>query len=197
MQGLLPKRKHILLETVPLQHLAPTTNRIKFGEPLKILGLISDTHIPTKAKAIPKKALDALKDSSLIVHAGDLIQLSVLDDLERLAPVVAVCGNMDRHDVKKRMPKMNSVEVYDWKIGVIHDAGILWGTRNRKRIAKQNSFDVLVFGHTHRPTFKRENNVLFINPGSPTNPLPPFLVKPTIALLRITKDKIEPEIVQI
>jgi putative phosphoesterase len=164
---------------------------------LKIVGLISDNHIPTRAKAIPEKALDAFKDSSLIVHAGDLIQLSLLDDLERLAPVMAVCGNMDRHDVKERLPNMDSVRVYDWKIGVIHDAGVLWGTRKMKRIAKQNGFDVLVFGHTHRPTFKRENSVLFINPGSPTNPLPPFLVKPTIALLRITKEKIEPEIIQI
>jgi len=164
---------------------------------LKIIGLISDTHIPTRAKAVPEKALDALKDSSLIVHAGDLIQLSVLNDLERLAPVVAVCGNMDRNDVKQKLPNMDSVRIYDWKIRVIHDAGTLWGTRKMKRIANQNSFDVLVFGHTHRPTFKRENSVLFINSGSPTNPLPPFLAKPTIARLRITKEKIEPEIIQI
>ena len=164
---------------------------------MKIVGLISDTHIPTRAKAIPRKALEAFKDPSLIVHAGDLIQLSVLDDLERLAPVVAVRGNVDRHDVKERLPNMNSVRVYDWKIGVIHDSGALWGTGKMKRIAKQNSLDVLVFGHTHRPTLKQENSVFYINPGSSTNPLPPFLVKPTIALLRITKKKIEPEIIQI
>ena len=164
---------------------------------MKIVGLISDTHIPTKAKAIPEKALNALKNASLIVHAGDLIQLSVVDDLEKLAPVMAVCGNADRHEVKERLPNMDSVRIYHWKIGVIHDAGALWGTRKMKRIAKQNSFDVLVFGHTHRPTFKQENKALFINPGSPTNPLPPFLVKPTIALLRITREKIEPEIIQI
>lgn len=164
---------------------------------MRIIGLISDTHIPTRAKAVPEKALDSFKDSSFIVHAGDLIQLSVLNDLKRLAPVVAVCGNVDQHDVKERLPNMDSVRIYHWKIGVIHDAGALWGTRKMKRIAKQNSFDVLVFGHTHRPTLKQENNTLFINPGSPTNPLPPFLVKPTIALLRITREKIEPEIIQI
>ncbi|NIR86702.1 metallophosphoesterase family protein [Candidatus Bathyarchaeota archaeon] len=164
---------------------------------MKIVGLISDTHIPTRAKAIPEKALGALENSDLIIHAGDLIQLSVLDDLESLAPVVAVCGNMDQYDVKERLSNLDSVRVYNWKIGVIHDAGALWGTRKMKRIAKQNSFDALVFGHTHRPALKLENSVFFINPGSPTNPLPPFLVKPTIALLRITKEKIEPEIIQI
>jgi len=164
---------------------------------LKTVGLISDTHIPTRAKAIPKKVLEAFKGSSLILHAGDLTQLTVLDDLESLAPVVAVCGNMDGLDVRERLPKMHSVKVYDWKIGVVHDAGALWGTRKMKRIAEQNDFDVLVFGHTHRPTFKRENAVFFINPGSPTNPLPPFLVKPTVALLKITKEKIEHKIIQV
>lgn len=164
---------------------------------MKIVGLISDTHIPTRAKAIPGKALDTFKNSSFIIHAGDLIQLSVLNGLEKIAPVIAVCGNMDRHDVKEKLPSIGSVRVYDWKIGVVHDVGVLWGTSKMKRIAKQNSFDVLIFGHTHRPTIKRENRAFFVNPGSPTNPMPPFLVKPTIALLKITKEKIEPEIIQI
>jgi len=66
-----------------------------------------------------------------------------------------------------------------------------------KTIARENKFSVLVFGHTHRPKLRRWEDILFINPGSPTNPLPPFLTKPTIALLRITKEKIEPEIVEI
>jgi len=164
---------------------------------MKIVGLISDTHIPTKAKAIPEKALDAFKNASLIIHAGDLIKLSVLDNLEKLAPVMAVYGNMDRHDVKERLPNTDSVRIYHWKIGVIHDAGTLWVTRRMKGVTKESNLDVLVFGHTHRPTVKQENDVLFINPGSPTNPLPPFLVKPTIALLRITRQRIEPEIMQI
>lgn len=66
-----------------------------------------------------------------------------------------------------------------------------------KRIAKQNEFSVLVFGHTHRPFLQQEDGTLFINPGSPTNPLPPFLTQPTIGLLKITEEKIEPKIVQI
>ena len=66
-----------------------------------------------------------------------------------------------------------------------------------KTIAKQNNLDVLVFGHTHRPNLTQAEETLFINPGSPTNPLPPFITKPTVALLKITKEKIEPEIVRI
>lgn len=66
-----------------------------------------------------------------------------------------------------------------------------------KKVAKQNGFDVLVYGHTHRSSIKREEGTLFINPGSPTNPIPPFLVKPSVALLRIKKEKIDPEIVRL
>jgi len=163
---------------------------------LKLVGLISDTHIPAKAKAVPKKIFEVFNGASLILHAGDLTQMSVVDELERLAPVVAVCGNMDGYEVREKLPRMNSVKVYKWKIGVIHDPGIFMGTKRMKTIAKENDFSVLVFGHTHRPSLKQEE-IVFVNPGSPTNPLPPFLTKPTVALLRITKEKIEPEIIEI
>lgn len=69
MQDLFFEEKRLLLEPVPLQRLASTTNRIsipKMGTQLEVVGLISDTHIPTRANAIPKKVLEVFKDSSLI-----------------------------------------------------------------------------------------------------------------------------------
>jgi len=164
---------------------------------LKLVGLISDTHIPSRAKAIPNKVFEIFNRVNLILHAGDLTQLSVIDELQQLAPVLAVCGNMDQGEVRKRLPEMNSVKVYNWKIGVIHDPGIFSGTRRTKGIAKENTLDVLVFGHTHRPSLRQTEDALFINPGSPTNPLPPFLTKPTVAVLKITKEKVKPEIIKI
>jgi len=164
---------------------------------LKLVGLISDTHIPARAKAIPKKIFKVFDEASVILHAGDLTQLSVVDELKQLAPVVAVCGNMDEYKVREKLPRMGSVKVYSWKIGVIHDPGIFMGMKRMKTVARENNFSVLVFGHTHRPSVKRAEEVLFVNPGSPTNPLPPFLTKPTVALLRITKEKIETEIIEI
>jgi len=164
---------------------------------LKLVGLISDTHIPAKAKTVPKKIFEVFDGVSLILHAGDLTQLSVVDELKQLAPVVAVCGNMDGYKVREKLPRINSVKVYKWKIGAIHDPGIFMRMKKMKTIAKENDFSVLVFGHTHRPSLKREEGIIFVNPGSPTNPLPPFLTKPTVALLRITKEKIEPEIIEI
>ena len=161
------------------------------------MGLISDTHIPSRAKAVPPKVFETFRDASLILHAGDLTQLSVLTELERLAPVVAVQGNMDGKDVVERLPRVNSVEVEGWKFEVIHTLGVFVGLRQMKKAIKRNDFNALVFGHTHRPMVKWEAKVLFINPGSPTNPMPPFLVKPTVGLLRVSRERIEPEIIQI
>jgi putative phosphoesterase len=73
----------------------------------------------------------------------------------------------------------------------------MFGAGKMREIAKQNSFNVLVYGHTHHPNIKWEGKSLFINPGSPTNPLPPFISKPTVALLKITREKVFPEIIQI
>ncbi len=164
---------------------------------MKVIGVISDTHIPTRAKAIPMKVFEAFREVSSIIHAGDLVQLEVLEDLERIAPVIAVHGNMDPQEVVERLPRMNSIEVYDWKIGVMHDPGALFGMGKMVRLARRHGFDVLVFGHTHRPLLKERAKTVFLNPGSPTNPLPPFLTKPSIGLLKIRKDAIEPQIIEI
>jgi hypothetical protein len=93
----------------------------------KIVGLISDTHIPVRAKCIPKMVFKVFGDVDFIVHAGDLVELTVLDELEQLAPVLAVHGNMDGPHVVGVLPKLNSLKVSDWKIGVMHDPStILW-----------------------------------------------------------------------
>jgi len=163
----------------------------------KTVGLISDTHVPVRAKEIPRKVFEVFDKVDFIIHAGDLVDLSVIDDLEQLAPVLAVCGNMDGPKIRGKLPKMNSVKVLDWKIGVMHDPRVLLGMGKMREIAKQNDFNMFVYGHTHSPKIKWEGETLFINPGSPTNPLPPYIARPSVALLRITKAKIMPEIIHI
>jgi hypothetical protein len=153
--------------------------------------------VPARAQNIPQKVFEVFEKVDFIVHAGDLVDLSILDELEQLAPVLAVYGNMDKPEVRGILPKINSVKIFDWKIGVVHDPGALFGIRKMREIAKQNAFNVLVYGHTHNSSVKCSENILFINPGSPTNPLPPFITKPTVGLLIITKEKITPQIVQI
>ncbi len=163
---------------------------------MKLVGLISDTHIPARAKAIPNRVFEIFQEASLIVHAGDLTRLSVKEELEQMAPVIAVHGNMDTKHVREKLPMMNSIEIDGWKIGVTHSLGFFFRTGKYRKITKQG-FHVLVSGHTHRPSIKHRNGMLLINPGSPTNPIPPFLTKPSVALLKIAKREIEPMIVKL
>jgi putative phosphoesterase len=163
----------------------------------KTVGLIADTHVPARAKCIPKMVFKIFENVDFIVHAGDLVQLAVIDELEQLAPVLAVYGNMDGPEVSGALPKMNSLKIYGWKIGVMHDPNTLFGRGKMREIAKQNGFDVLVYGHTHNANVKWEGKTLYINPGSPTNPMSSFINKPSVALLKVTQEAITPEIVHI
>lgn len=162
----------------------------------KVVGLISDTHIPISAEKIPEKVFDFFKGVDLIIHAGDLVEFNLVKELEKLAPVIGVYGNMDEKEVKEKLPKINSVSILGWKIGVMHNPHSFYGMNRIRKIAYQNDFNIFVFGHTHKPLIKQEE-VLFINPGSATSPLPPFLVRPSVALLKVTKEKVEPKIVKI
>jgi putative phosphoesterase len=166
-------------------------------KPEKIVGLISDTHVPNRARAIPKSVFKAFENVDFIIHAGDLVELAVIDELEQLAPVLAVHGNMDGPEVSGVIPELNSLKLMDWRIGVNHDPGVLFGMDKMRDLAQQNFFNVLVFGHTHSSSIRWEGRTLFVNPGSPTSPEPPFLCKPTVALLKVTKEAIVPEIVQV
>jgi uncharacterized protein len=163
----------------------------------KTVGVISDTHVPDRARRIPERVFKVFENVDFIVHAGDLVQFSVIDELERLAPVLVVWGNMDGPEVRGKLPKLDSFKVFDWRIGVTHNPGAHLGTGRMREIADANGFNVLIYGHTHSSNIKWERDILFINPGSPTNPSPPFLAKPSVALLRVTRERITPEIVHI
>jgi putative phosphoesterase len=176
---------------------AQIAREISSSEAAKTVGLISDTHIPVRARCIPKMVFKVFENVDFIVHAGDLVKLAVIDELEQLAPVLAVHGNMDGPEVSGALPKLNSLKISDWKIGVMHDPSALFGMGKMREIAKQNGFNVFVFGHTHNSRIKWEGKTLYINPGSPTNPLPSFINKPSVALLKITREAITPEIIQI
>ena len=165
------------------------------GKTVKTIGLISDTHIPTRAKTIPKEVRQVFDKVDFIIHAGDLVQLSIIEDLEQIAPVLAVSGNMDNPEVMKQLPKVNSLRIHDHLIGVTHDPGALFGLAKMRETAKKNKFSVLVYGHTHTPNVKWEGRTLYINPGSPTNPVLPFIKRPSVAILRIGIERIAPEII--
>jgi uncharacterized protein len=158
---------------------------------VKTIGLISDTHVPKRAMCIPPKVFEIFEKADYIIHAGDLVELAIIDELEQIAPVLAVCGNMDGLEVAGALPKLNSMKVFDWRIGVTHEPNVF---SKLEETAVQNGFNVFVYGHTHVADIKWENKILYINPGSPTDP-PSSMDKSSVGLLKITKDAITPQIV--
>jgi hypothetical protein len=170
------------------------------------IGIISDTHIPSRAKNLPKEIFEVFKNVDLIIHAGDIENLETLKELEKIAPVFSVEGNMDQKETKEKLSEGISLKIYNWKIGIIHSPFSFWlgshfnfvQEKMAQRLAEKENFDILIFGHTHRPFLKtldlKEKKVLLINPGSATIP---FFTEPSIAILRITKDSFKGEIVNI
>jgi putative phosphoesterase len=136
------------------------------------LAIISDTHLPRGTRTLPEACVARLRDAELILHAGDLIALSVLEALEALGPpVVAVSGNVDRAEVVARVPDRRVVELTDGvRIGMVHDAGPARGRLDRQRAAFPDCAAV-VFGHSHIPLHETSSDGAFqlFNPGSPTD----------------------------
>ncbi|MGA2682891.1 MAG: YfcE family phosphodiesterase [Candidatus Bathyarchaeia archaeon] len=79
-------------------------------EPTKAIGLISDTHVPKRAAKVPQKVFEIFQNVDFIIHAGDLVELSVIDELEQIAPVLAVHGNMDSPQASEALPTLNSLD---------------------------------------------------------------------------------------
>lgn len=159
-----------------------------------LIGLISDTHIPDRAKILPQNVIDAFKDVDLILHTGDLTSPRVIEELERIAPVMAVQGNMDRVNGID-LPKAKKLEAEGLKIGMVH--GEVYpraDTQQLVYLAKELDVDILVSGHSHQPKIEKKDGVLLINPGSP---IVPRLADRTVMLLEINNKEVDVEIIKI
>ena len=159
-----------------------------------LIGLISDTHIPDRAREIPQKVKEAFKDVDLILHAGDLTSLSVIEELEKIAPVMAIQGNMDRVNGID-LTKARVIQAEDLRIGLVH--GEVYpraDTQQLLYLARQLEADILVSGHSHQPKIEQVEGVLLLNPGSP---IVPRLADRTVMLLKIDKKEVEVELVKI
>ena len=123
--------------------------------PVGTLGVISDTH-----GLLRPEAVEALRGSELILHAGDVGDPEILEALEGIAPVVAVRGNMDRAPWARDLPEAEVVEVGGAHIYILHDLATL----SLDPVAA--GFAVVISGHTHDPSVESKGGVLFLNPGS-------------------------------
>ncbi len=123
--------------------------------------------MPRGTRRLPRKCLRLLRESDLILHAGDFVSAAVLDALGELAPVEGVAGNMDEEEVSSRLPERRIVEVERVRIGMVHDAGPALG-RGGRLVAGFPGCAAVVYGHTHVPEATRLGETWILNPGSPT-----------------------------
>jgi uncharacterized protein len=134
-----------------------------------ILAVISDTHLPRGRRRLPDACLERLAAADLILHAGDLVTVATLEAIEALGPpVLAVHGNVDCLELRRRLPAERVVEAGGARIGMVHDAGPARGRLARLR-ARFPGAVAGVFGHSHIPLHEAEGGFQIFNPGSPTD----------------------------
>lgn len=137
--------------------------------PIRLV-LISDTHIPKRAKDLPAPVWEAVDGADVVFHAGDWVEPAALDALEKRAGrLVAVVGNNDGPRLRGRLPEVARVELDGLRFTVVHDTGPAHG-REKRCDALYPGTDVLVFGHSHIPwDTTTPAGMRLLNPGSPTD----------------------------
>jgi putative phosphoesterase len=132
------------------------------------LAIISDTHMPRGARAIPPACLERCAAADAILHAGDLCDVAVLELLRELGPPVhAIHGNVDSAAVRELLPARRELKLGAVRLGMTHIPGPASGRLARLR-AEFPTCDAVVFGHTHMPEHDELDSFQIFNPGSPT-----------------------------
>lgn len=154
-----------------------------------LAAVIADTHVPRRARGLPKGLIPHLRRADLILHAGDLMDPGLLQDLSAYAPTRAVRGNID--PPAAGLPEMARFEFGGVGVAMIHDSGPKKGRRSRMRRQFPDA-RVVVFGHSHIPWLEDRDGLLLLNPGSPTDRR--RQPEHTFALLRVEGGEVAAEI---
>jgi putative phosphoesterase len=157
--------------------------------------VISDTHIPVAGDKLPDGLIKELKGADFILHAGDLLELSVLDELKKFAPCEAVSGNMDYPQVRRVLPEKKVLEIGGFKIGLIHGQGAPQTLVDfvQDKFADEK-LDCIIYGHAHKPSIVTKGGIIYFNPGSPTDHI--YAPYNSFGILQIT-DKLTPSIIRL
>jgi putative phosphoesterase len=147
------------------------------------IGVISDTH-----GVLRPRAIEALKGAQLIIHAGDVGQPAILDELRLIAPLVAVRGNVDYDDWADALPMTADVSLGQHRIHMLHILADL-------RLGPASGVSAVVYGHSHKPDMSWRDGVLYFNPGS-AGPRR-FTLPVTVGRLMLRDGQLVPEILDI
>jgi putative phosphoesterase len=131
------------------------------------IGVISDTHLKGCDDRLKRILDDHFRDVDLILHAGDIVDMSVLEAFKD-KQVMAVCGNMDPPSVRRVLPDRLFLDIGNHRVGLCHGWGSPYGLEE-KIMREIGSVDCLIYGHTHRAAIIRRQGVVFFNPGSATD----------------------------
>jgi uncharacterized protein len=134
------------------------------------LVITADTHVPKRARDLPAQLWTAIDAADVVFHAGDWVDVSLLDAIEaRAGRLIGVYGNNDGPDLRARLPEIARVDLDGLRIGIVHETGPATG-REQRCSARFPDRDLLIFGHSHIPWDTRAPNRLrLLNPGSPTD----------------------------
>ncbi|MGM0652440.1 MAG: YfcE family phosphodiesterase [Bacillota bacterium] len=169
--------------------------KVDYSSDIKEIGVVSDTHIPTRGRVMPNYLFDLFDKVDLILHAGDLVDEQVLEELKALAPVEAVAGNMDPVMLQSRLGRLKLLKVGQVKIGLLH--GDIGGPKvdyeQVLELFRPHRPQAVVFGHLHQPVEEIYEKTLFFNPGSLIDPRRGS--SPTCGLLHLDNASVRSEIV--
>ncbi len=149
-----------------------------------LVGIISDTH-----GRLPSSVSEAFKGVDLIIHAGDIGEPDILDALDKIAPTIAVRGNMDFGQWASRLAAEEAIVINRTRLVVLHNVFRF------KPKPEKSAADVVISGHTHRPLQEVDQGVLYINPGSAG--YPKYGHSPTVALLQIKGQSLRVQVVDL
>lgn len=130
------------------------------------IGVISDTHLKNVNPQLMDIYQDYFSDVDMIIHAGDLVSIEIVDFLSQ-KPLHVVQGNMDSLDIKGMFPEKKIIEAGDFRLGLIHGWGSPFGLERRIR-SEFNDVHVIIYGHSHRPANHINKGIILFNPGSAT-----------------------------
>lgn len=139
------------------------------------IGVVSDTHGLLRPEVAP-----AMAGVERILHLGDVGKISILRELEKIAPVTAIRGNVDREGPCSELPETDVTLIADRYVYMLHDLNTL------HLDPAAGKFAAVLFGHTHVPNYYRRKGVLYFNPGScgPRR----FQLPVTVGLLTVEED---------
>jgi putative phosphoesterase len=132
--------------------------------------LIADTHVPKRARDLPAAVWDEVARADVVLHAGDWVEPSLLDQLEARAERLVACwGNNDGDELRRRLPERADATLGGLRFTVVHETGASGG-RDARMARLYPDTDVLVFGHSHIPwDTTADSGLRLLNPGSPTD----------------------------